>query len=400
VSPLADPLAPERAVIAHAGAATITAITLLALNLRTIVASLPPLVTDIRADLGLSGAAGGLLTTLPVICFGALAPLAPALARHVSIERLLVACSFLTALAAALRGVGGVAGLYAGSLLAGAGVAVAQAALPALIRSRYVGQLGVLTGVFSMALPLGATIGAVLAVPLESLFGGWEASLAFWAVPAALAGALWLPAALGAGTTVHGPAALPLLRTAMAWWVSVFFGLQSMQFYAGLAWLPTILEDAGHSEATAGALLALSAIVQVVPAYVVPVVATSRARQLASLYAVTALAVAGVGGLLVAPGPAALWMILLGIGQGGVLGLALILPVLRGGDARTVASLMAMTLGVGYLMAANGPWLLGAVYDATGDWTVPLLVFMAICALQLVPGLPAARGRAIRESEG
>jgi MFS transporter, CP family, cyanate transporter len=395
-----SPLASERTVIAHAGAATITAIALLALNLRTIVASLPPLLTDIRADLGLSGATAGLLTTLPVICFGALAPLAPRLARHVSIERLLVACSLLTALAAALRGVGGVFGIYAGSLIAGAGVAVAQAALPALIRSRYVGQLGVLTGVFSMALPLGATIGAFAAVPLEELFGdSWEASLAFWSIPAALAGALWLPAALGAGTTVHGPPTVPLLRTPMAWWVSVFFGLQSMQFYAGLAWLPTILEDAGHSEATAGALLALSAIVQVVPAYVIPVVATNRARQLASLYAVTALAVAGVAGLVIAPEPAALWMILLGVGQGGVLGLALILPVLRGGDARTVASLMAMTLGVGYLMAANGPWLLGAVYDLTGGWTVPLLVFMTICALQLAPGLPAARGGAIEGRE-
>jgi CP family cyanate transporter-like MFS transporter len=92
-------------------------------------------------------------------------------------------------------------------------------------------------------------------------------------------------------------------------------------------------------------------------------------------------------------------MILLGVGQGGVLGLALILPVLRGGDARTVASLMAMTLGVGYLMAANGPWLLGAVYDLTGSWTVPLLVFMTICALQLAPGLPAARGEAIEGRE-
>jgi CP family cyanate transporter-like MFS transporter len=182
--------------------------------------------------------------------------------------------------------------------------------------------------------------------------------------------------------------------------VSVFFGLQSMQFYAGLAWLPTILEDGGHSEATAGALLGLSAIVQVVPAYVIPVVATNRARQVALLYTVTGLAVAGVAGLLIAPGPAALWMILLGIGQGGVLGLALILPVLRGGDARTVASLMAMTLGVGYLMAANGPWLLGAVYDLTGDWTVPLVVLMTMCALQIAPGLPAARGRTMQGRKG
>ena len=85
------------------------AIVLLALNLRTLVAGLPPLLDEIRDDLGLSGLAGGLLTTLPVLGFGAFAPLAPRLSRRVSVERLLVACALLTAVAAALRGAGGVA---------------------------------------------------------------------------------------------------------------------------------------------------------------------------------------------------------------------------------------------------------------------------------------------------
>ena len=104
------------------------AIVLLALNLRTLVAGLPPLLDNIRDDLGLSGLAGGLLTALPVLGFGAFAPLAPRLSRRVSVERLLVACALLTAVAAALRGAGGVAPLFAGCALAGFAVAIVAGA--------------------------------------------------------------------------------------------------------------------------------------------------------------------------------------------------------------------------------------------------------------------------------
>jgi CP family cyanate transporter-like MFS transporter len=104
---------------------------------------------------------------------------------------------------------------------------------------------------------------------------------------------------------------------------------------------------------------------------------------------------AGLAGVLVLPDLAPLWMVLIGLGQSGALGLALTLPLQRGGDAPTVASLTAMALCVGYLVAAAGPWLIGAVHDLSGDWTAPLLVLIAITLAELVPGLPAARDRTI-----
>jgi len=186
-----------------------------------------------------------------------------------------------------------------------------------------------------------------------------------------------------------------LRRVPLAWSVSVFFGVQSMAFYATLSWLPSILEDAGRSPEAAGVLLALSALMQLGPAFAVPLLASRMADQLPLLAATVAVAVAGLAGLLAAPGLAPLWVVLIGLAQGGSLGLALILPLLRGGDARTVASLTAMALTVGYLVAATGPWLLGAVHDATGNWTVPLAVLIAITLAELVPGRPAARARTI-----
>jgi CP family cyanate transporter-like MFS transporter len=371
-------------------------IVLLAINLRTIIASLPPLLGHVQSDLRLSGAAAGLLTTLPVICFGGLAPVAPRLAERVSLERILVGCAVVTAAAAALRGAGGAAALFAGSLLAGAGTAVAQSALPVLIRTRHPRRTGLLTGAFSMALPLGATLAAAVVVPLERAFGGaWRPALAVWAIPAALAALLWLPAALRPGTRVHGERPAPLWRVRRAWWVAGFMGIQSMAFYAGLAWLPSILEAVGYTTGEAGSLQALNALVSAGPAFLVPLLAARRADQTGMLVAIVALAAIGIAGLLVAPGAAVLWVIVFGLGQGGTLGLGLILPSLRAHDARLAASLTGMTLCVGYLVASTGPWLLGAVHDAAGNWDAPLLVLGAITLAELVPGVPATRDREV-----
>ena len=381
----------------RAGPAMVLAIVLLAINLRTVLASLPPLVSDVRADLGLSGAVAGLLTTLPVLCLGALAPLAPRLVSRIPVERALVLCAAATAAGAGLRGAGTTAALFAGGLIAGSAIALGQAIVPVLIRGRFPAQSGMLTGAFSMALVLGSALAAAAAVPLAEAFGdSWAASLAFWATPAALAAVVWLRWGLGPGTVVRRGGGAALRGSALAWSVAAFFGIQSMAFYASLSWIPTILEDGGWSDESAGALLALASLVGLLPAFVIPVVASRSRNQLRPLAAVVGLPVAGLVGVLAAPDAAPLWMVLIGIGQSGALGLALLLPLQRGGDAATAASLTAMSLCVGYLVAATGPWLLGAVHDWSGGWTAPLVVLIAITAAELIPGVPAALDRTIR----
>jgi CP family cyanate transporter-like MFS transporter len=347
----------------------------------------------VRADLGLSGTAAGVLTALPVLCFGAFAPVVPRLVRRVAIERVLAGCALVTAAALALRGAGGVAPLFLGTLGAGAGVAVAQTALPVLIRTAHAGRLGRLTGAFSMALPLGATLAAALAVPLEHALGGWEASLASWSLLALAAALLWM-GANNTRTRVEGALPPRLRGDRLAWSVALYFAIQSMAFYIGLSWLPSILaDDGGYSEEAAGLLQALSALAQLPSAYLVPELAARRRGQepiLAGIVAVSALAVLG---LIVAEGAAPLWMVVLGAGQGGALGLALILPVLRGGSPAAVSSLTAMTLSVGYLTASLGPWLGGVLHDATDAWGATLALLLVVTLLQAVPGLPASRDR-------
>ena len=374
--------------------AILLAIVLLGLNLRTVIASLPPLLPAIRDDLALSATVAGLLTTIPVLCFGALAPPARRLAHRIPLEATLVACAVVTAIAAGVRGTGTTAGLFAGSILAGASVAVSQTALPILIRIAFPRAAATYIGAYSMALPIGATLGAGFAVLLQEALGdSWRASLAVWAIPAVLAAALWLPPALRRRTLITGPDPEPLRREPLAWAVAVYFGIQSAGFYATLAWLPEILEASDWSTRTAGALLALASLASAVPAFLVPVLAGRRESQTLILGAIAGTAALGVIGLLAAPGLAPLWAVLIGLGQGGALGLGLVLPVLRARTPGQVASLTAMTLSVGYLIAAAGPWLLGVAHDLSAGWEIPIAVLLAITLAQLVPGVPATRPR-------
>jgi MFS transporter, CP family, cyanate transporter len=303
----------------------------------------------------------------------------------VAVERLLVACALATAAGCAARGLGGVAPLYLGTLLAGAAIALAQVVIPSLIRAR--GGAGGLTGAFSMSLVGGATIAAFTAIPLERLFGSWEAALAFWGLPALLAAAAWMRSD---HERVRAPDPHPLLKDPVAWSIAGWFGLQSMAFYSSTSWLPEIMQSAGISEGRAGTLNGITNLVQVLPAFAVPVLAARRDNQRPLMLTIVAFSLAGLAGVLVAPQVALIWMFVLGIGQGAALGYGLILPVLRGRTPAEVASMTALAMGAGYLVAAWGPALIGAVHDASGAWDLPLVVLLVMTALQVPAGWRAS----------
>jgi CP family cyanate transporter-like MFS transporter len=302
-----------------------------------------------------------------------------------------VAAALVTAGGTALRGLGGLAPLYAGTLLAGAAIALSQVVVPALIRVRAPGRTGVLTGAYSMALVGGATVATFTAIPFENVLGSWEAALAVWALPAVAAALVWLPLAAQTHEPVPPPAGTPLWRDATAWSIALLMGLQSMAFFSTVTWLPELLEANGASEGYAGTLTGLTQLIQVAPAFAIPVLAARTRTQTHLLALIVGTALAGLLGVLLAPDAAVLWMVLLGIGQGGSLGLALILPVLRGHDPAQVAGMTAMAMGVGYLIASTGPALVGATRDVTGDWTWPVLVIVAMTVAEVPAALRAVR---------
>lgn len=384
------------------------AVVLVALNQRPAVVGVAPLLTEIRADTGLSSALGGLLTSLPVLCFGAFAPLAPGLARRLGLETAVAASLVLLAGGTALRLLDPVAALYGGTVVAGAAIATANVLVPAYVKREFP-RPGLMMGLYSAALNAGAALAAGLTVPIATALGvGWRVALASWLLLAGLALALWLPVA-GTGRARRGEAASPgpswgLLRHGLAWRVTVFLGMQSTQFYAVAAWLPTLLVDAGLPVADGGLLLAVATVTGAVGAFLGPTLAgrlQAQGRGQRPLVVVVLVAyLLGLGGLLLAPATASvLWVSLFGIAQGGGFALALTLIVLRSATPLTAARLGGVAQCLGYLVAAAGPVVLGALHDLTGGWEWPLVLLLVLLVPMAWAGWGAARDVVLPEGE-
>ncbi len=390
----------------HRGASVLlgAAIVAVALNQRPAVVAVAPVLGDIRAETGLSSAMVGLLTTLPVLCFGAFAPAAPRLARRIGLETAVALSLVLLAAGIALRLLTPVALLFAGSLVAGAAIAFANVLLPAYVKREFE-RPGAVMGLYSASLNIGAAAGAALTVPLANALGiDWRTALGLWLILAVAALALWLPVA-GTGRAHRTSEPMPsdqgswvLLRQPLARQVTAYLGLQSVQFYSVSAWLPTILADAGVPVAEGGLLLGLANIIGAGGALLAPAQAGRMRNQRPLLLAVSASYVVGLGGLLLSPATGTLiWVGAFGLAQGSGFALALTLIVLRSPSPLVAARLGGVAQCLGYLLAALGPLLLGALHDLTHGWTWPVALLLVTLAPMTWFGWGAARDAVLSE---
>jgi MFS transporter, CP family, cyanate transporter len=377
----------------------LVALVVVAFNLRTPTASLPPLLADIQGSLGLSGPALGLLTALPVLCMALCAPGAHRLAHRLGGEVTTLVAIALVAAGALLRlGGGSIVLLFAGTLVAGAGIAVGGVTLPSIVKDRFPDRPGAATAAYSVPMMLGAAVAPATAVPLARTLGSWEASLAIWAAPALIAAALWAPLARRSSRrrAVAQTAAgrLPW-GSRSAWLLAGFLSLQSVLAYAYLGWLAPAFESRGWSDATAGALLGVLHLAQLVTALALPWLADLSRDRRPWLAGAVSCTVVGAAVLFAAP-EAAPWAatIVLGLGLGGGFALALLVLSDLAASPAAAARLGAMTFLVCYSAAAAAPVLVGALIDATG-YALPfgLLALVACAELALTTRLrPALRG--------
>ncbi|NBA98053.1 MFS transporter [Pseudomonas sp. R5(2019)] len=372
---------------------------LVALNLRPALSSMAPLLSQVSESLDLSAAQAGLLTTLPVLCLGLFAPLAPVLARRLGSERVVLLILLTLAAGIALRSSLGSFGVFAGSLLAGASIGVIGVLLPGIVKRDFARHAGTMTGVYTMALCLGAAMAAGATVPLSQKLGdSWQLGLGFWVVPALVAALFWLPQAKqGHGTHQVAYRVRGLLRDPLAWQVTLYMGLQSSLAYIVFGWLPSILIGRGLTPTQAGLVLSGSVIVQLLSSLSAPWLATRGKDQRLAIVLVMLLTLAGLFGCLYAP-LAGLWgwAVVLGLGQGGTFALALTLIVLRSRDAHVAANLSGMAQGVGYTLASMGPFAVGLVHDITGGWNAVGWIFGIVGLAAIVAGLGAGRARHVQ----
>lgn len=390
--------ADQRRRLRGRGVLLVVGIVLLAVNLRPALTGLTPLIGQIRADTGISYGVAGLLTALPLLAMGLLSPIASLLAHRFGMERLLLASMLVLAAGILLRSAGAVTALFLGTAVLGAAIAIGNVLLPGLVKREFPERVGLMTSTYSTALAVSAAIAAGASFPLADQVGiGWRASLGSWALLALVAAVAWLPQMRSARPTNASPADSQGVngpwRSALAWQVTLFMGLQSLGYYVVLTWLPEILqEEAGISASLAGWMLALAQAVGIASIFLAPVLAGMRPSQHGVVVVAVALTGAGALGLLIAAETAtALWVVLLGLGQGACFSLALTFFALRAPDSEHAAALSGMAQSVGYLLAAVGPFLFGLLRDTTHAWTVPLALLFAVAVCLLLTGLGAAR---------
>lgn len=373
---------------------------MIAFNLRAAVTSVGPVLREVMASTGLTPGGASVLTTLPSLCFGAFAPLAPWLARRFGTERALLIVVLTIAVGTALRGFGTLPALFGGSAIAFGAIGAANVLLPGLVKRDFPHRVATMTGLYSMALCAGAAVAAGVTVPVEQAFGGsWAVAMAFWGAPALLAALLWAPQMPpregGAGRA--RPRVGGLWRDALAWQVTLFMGLQSALAYIVFGWLPAILRDRGFSAVDAGLVLSVSVVAQAAACLLAPWLATrGRDQRLANAGSV-ALCLVGMLGCMFAPLPTVWgWAVALGISQGALIAIALTVIVLRSPDSHVAAQLSGMAQGVGYLLASGGPLLAGLLRAWTGGWTAVAILFAAICGAAAAFGIGAGRAKHVR----
>ncbi len=422
----AGPSAPStRAWTAWATRLLIVGIVLAALNLRPAITSLGALLEEVRDGLGMSGTVAGLLTSVPSLCFAVFGVTAPRLARRFGPGA--VVCAGMVAITAGLLirpFAGGTPGFLVATALALMGIAVSNVLMPVIVKRYFPDRVGSMTGLYSMALACGTSVAAAATVPVTDALGGdWQPGLAVWAALGAVAIVPWLPfvrhreapvpareavsetavseaASARAGRPeAQAPEQPPLriTRSRTAWALAVFFGLQATAAYITMGWMSQIFRDAGVSAGTAGVLLAVTMVMGVPLAFVIPRVATRLSQQGPIVLVLGLCGLVGYAGLYLAPaGGAWAWAVLLGISN-CAFPLALTMVGMRARTGPGVVQLSAFAQSTGYLISIPGPLLVGVLYQHSGGWGLPIALMAALMVPQIVVGIMAGRDRTVEE---
>lgn len=379
----------------------IAAILLAAANMRAAITSIGPLTGAIRDDTGLSNGPMGWLTTIPLLGFALLSPLAPVIARKFGTERTLAASLLLMTFGIAIRTVPAIPPLFIGTAGIGISIAVCNVLLPGIVKKSFPRRIGLMTGLYSMTMGLMASIAAAVSVPLAQGAGlGWRNALLVWGGMSVVGFCAWLVQFQSAKVRIGGSPAEPRLRranvwkSALAWKITLFMGLQSFNFYVAVAWLPDILISKGWSPEHAGYMLSLMQITGIPFNLLIPTVAERMKDQRLVTVAAGLLSLAGYIGLFANQAlPLTIAVVLMGIGQGASISLALMFFGLRTKHAADAASLSGMAQSIGYALAALGPIGLGLLHDAAGSWTWSVAVMVVVGSAMTVFGLSSGKKR-------
>jgi CP family cyanate transporter-like MFS transporter len=368
---------------------------LLSFNLRPAAVSVGPVLEEVRDALSLSGPEAGLLTSLPVLAFAVFGALAPAFAHALGLHRAMV-----VSLVAVVIGLAGRAAAHDDTLflllsaVGLAGMATANVLIPSLVKLHFPDRIGRATAIYTTSLAVGLTSAFLLTVPVAHVYGSWRGGLGVWAVTALIALVPWLFLARNDRNLERDRRSISfgqVARTRIGWAMALLFGLQSLQAYSIFGWFAQLWRDNGYSADNAGLLVGIVAAVSIPLSLWLPALCARLESQVWLLVSVISAYVVGYSMLLVDAHTLAIpAAVLIGIGC-CVFPVVLTLIGLRAHTADGTAALSGFTQSLGYMLAALGPFLMSTLNDATGGWTTPLWLLLALVVPLMAVGVYAGR---------
>jgi len=386
----------------HTKILLLAAVILISLNLRPPLTGVGPLIGEIRTDTGLSNSLLGLLTTIPILCFGIFSVFTALITRRFGTEWSMAFALVLLSGGIFLRVVPSAFALFAGTAILGIGIAIGNVLLPGIVKKQFPGYVGWLTGIYSAMLAIGASAASGISVPLSERAGlGWRWALAVWGFFALAAFISWLPQLRNKLPEINKKGFRSSLRqlgkSKLAWHVAVFMGVQSLSFYILITWLPEILIDRGMESEKAGWYLAMMQAVGVAGTLLVPAWSSKQKRQQLPIAGIVILEIISLGGLMIPSlSYVAIWISILGFCMGASFGMALLFIVLRSRDSTSANELSGMSQSVGYSFAAFGPVLFGAIYDVSGSWYIPLGFLFLVSFVKLYSGWKSGNNATVK----
>ena len=382
--------------------------------LRGPIIAVAPITGTISAELSMSAAQAGLLTTLPVLCFALVTPLASVFVGKAGANFATTTAIIGVGIGSIVRSAGGIEATFAGTVIMGAFITIGNVVIPVIIRRDVPAErVGIVTGAYTSALNVSSMITSLATVPLALAFG-WRGALLTWLGFVVLAAVAWLiamgprrafrwgPVQAGVETgafetvaidTRGIPLAAPEPRTwrnLSALFLALAFAGQAFSYYGLTAWFPTILEqELSYSAADAGSSSSVFQIAAVVGALGVPLV-SKRLGIPVTFAIVSALWISFPLGMMLAPGAWAVWGSLGGVAQGGGITIVFMLIVQLSLSGTHARRLSAMVQGMGYALGATAPTVVGAVHDATGAWTLPIATVLVATLVFTAAGLAGA----------
>ncbi|MGZ9585492.1 CynX/NimT family MFS transporter [Paenibacillus marinisediminis] len=383
----------------------ILGIVFIAATLRAPFTSVGPLLNTIRDSLGISNTLAGFLTTVPLLAFAFISPLAPRLAHRYGMERVLFGALFLLTAGIAIRYIPSTIPVFIGTAVLSSAIALGNVLLPSFIKQKFPDRIGLLTGIYTASMNLSAAVALGLSVPLAEQLGlGWNGSLAFWGLIVIATILLWIPHLRGQAVVSAASTSKVKMggmwKSALAWQVTLFLGVQSVIFYITVTWFPDLLIDRGFTPSSAGWMVSLMQFAQIPMTFITPIIASRMKDQRKLVVFFGACYFISIAGFSFGHG----WVIpvsavILGIAGGSSFSLAMMLFTLRTRTAQEAAELSGMAQSFGYILAATGPLLFGMLHDVTGDWSLSLIYLFASSVLLFIFGLGAARNRLINDTK-